>query len=439
VITVDERHTQRRDAVQAFKLVVCALVNPVSVVIDELSWAAEYLTQLSPELPLLAFSPFEVLPSDIERPKKKSADFSHQGNYTLSAADKVHLVSSKMSGAIEPVPSGRKKRKHTEMATETDSSAAQFPIFSFAKREDPVYEHKGRRSSSSVSGNSWEKGKSDRKPIQEFEKVAPGETGKQNVTNDAASSRANNWIEQTPVSTPASNSGVETYLSGEDHSIQTRALLDELVNSLLKEPQSASDKHTGISQIGREDVGRITQHTESASVINRFPSSAEQFDNQQAGRIRSPVSGGVADKLHSSSDESSENFSGSPVQKQNNDKTIQLIDALAEQLFAVEGNSKSQTSDLCRHAVQKAAMLSNAVPASLQASATSESKLAHEDFMAKDKDNKAITFPEVRRRSMDELNQMTSLQDPWRTADRLAELINDVLVEQARRHGVDLS
>jgi hypothetical protein len=40
---------------------------------------------------------------------------------------------------------------------------------------------------------------------------------------------------------------------------------------------------------------------------------------------------------------------------------------------------------------------------------------------------------------MDELNQMTSLQDPWRTADRLAELINDVLVEQARRHGVDLS
>jgi hypothetical protein len=114
-----------RDAVRAFGLVVATLANPVPGLMADFTAPEERLRELKRELPLVSFSPFGTLPDDIAYYRGEPAHPPAEATRTPDPSTGRETLGS---GARQAVPSGG-----DEDLSRAASPEARPPVFSFRR------------------------------------------------------------------------------------------------------------------------------------------------------------------------------------------------------------------------------------------------------------------------------------------------------------------
>jgi hypothetical protein len=411
-VTPDSERQAWREAVRAFRLAATMLKDPAPRLFAELAAPEEGLRELTQELPLVAFSPFGALPDDVA--------YDRDGELHRPAADSGPIsdratgpgtVRSRRSGApggsrdiLRATPSRADQPTDEPLVFSFRRSGAsgreQPPLRSGDVRKDPM-------SGSTIQGHfrAAESKQGDREEPAAAEThpdaYVPAGSGAATDTRDLESGR---WVEMLA--------------AGEYRSIHPMTLLDSLAEDALGTeaqrtpdslvaPSGVSTSRPARSPESRGKVGDETRdHTPSEFGSSRVATSSQGPVDSFSDAARSRDPGLLA---------------SSPDHVPHG--AVAMIDALAEHLLApndqVAGSPPaSEVRDGgAAGAVHDRSPLTSLDGADREPAGRSPSGSGRPD-------------PDPNREAA---------SDPYIDAETFATLVNDVLIRQARRHGVDLS
>lgn len=420
--------TPWQGVVWPFKAAIRVLVNPVPQVFDALSRVTEYVNQLSLDLPLIEFSPFEILP-------RHPVDASDVHTDVMNK-ESLQVSESGREGSEGPLmPFKEVGRATIKMPDESMQSAAHHPVFSFKRPESSVEDRERTRPSFfQRSGASKEKDASASMREQKSQKSSLRESCRPSSTVTVLQP------EGSPVANNVSELAAANLRSAGDQSLTALRLLDEVAESLMEESEKRfSPEHSVNNRVEKEGPERKPSNLSYPQEAHQIPSSSRTVVEPKSCKYKPAFSAAVNDKKSQFPKENPPRTPGGAIQKNMGDHTILLIDSLVDQLLAAEDNPKSRKSNLSLHSVQKPAVSrSNNTTKHLSAT-TKVTQVANGSLVPERQEKSPRAVLEELQTPFGALSDMTSAHDPELVAERLTSWINDVLVAQARRHGVDLS
>jgi hypothetical protein len=400
-VTPDRERQAWREAVRTFRLAATMLKDPAPDLYAELAIPEVGLRDLAQELSLVAFSPFEALPDDVAygrggEPHRPAAD---PGRISDRATGRG-TAGAGPPGGSQDIPRAAPRRPY--------ESTDQPPVFSFrrggesGRQEPPLRDREVR--DDPMSGSTTHGRFRAAEPKQ-------GDRGREEPaaveTPPGAYAPAGSGVTMD-IRDLESERGVEMLAAEQYRAIHSMTLLDGLAEDALGTAERQTpDSHVPPSGVpvpraarSQDSFGRVGDETREHRP-SEFGSSPFSTSSQgpldavsDAARSREP------NLLAPGPDGLPESFPRGAVP---------LIDALAEHLLV--------PNDQIAGSLPAGSVVDRSPPASLDGA-------------------DRISFSSGRS-DPDPSNEAAS--DPYMDAETFAALVNDALVRQARRHGVDLS
>ena len=420
------------------------LTDPAPGAFTEALLVERFPTILSPDLPLVDFCPFNVLPDDMADGRRGHAPITGSVN-TRALDDTIGQVINPASH-VKPrvsLPSGQQSSLQGTAPFESVKSVTLPRVFSFQRRgESATHGHES----------------SDLAPQRGLtqNRVAKERAGSMPVEAPRAGGTVKNNLHDLPhgaeFSVPTSGHKAQrdikaplhheagTYPQSIDEPLHTMSLMDSLADNVLQQadspvPGKTPEMQPTVSKVTRGDHfpqiisprGELTEQKMSESphkdqliqMASKAPVSRENDHAILHGQKQSARSADAHRGIFRSS-------------------VFTLIDSLAESLLSSPGASATEIRQSQKSASHRAEV-SNQMPVadnyekSPRVVCSAPASLPSMNI----KQRRAGPWDMVLSR-LDELNDMPSAPGQQMDADTLASLINDVLVRQARRHGVDV-
>ncbi len=408
-----ERQTVLREAVQPFKQAVDKLTHPVLEVLADLSQLETYVDSLTIELPLVDFSPLDMLPVSSPVQLSESADNGDKFSNSLLDIGYDERTSSSSQPPMHSLGGHERNPPLTPASSGSRTSTSQPPVFSFRRREHA----NTNRHQSASSG--------------EQEQSLPSPSSESSA---GPRSVVHNQERQTPGNKPDNKpdrnfEGRGSEISTNGGGIQPRqatelfqsaiAQLDGLASDILLTADSVtSDRRTNSRSSVPQPIQSMTSDRNglSSHTLSAISSLAEQLLAPQA----TAADGGPQ-------------LNPGKTLIMESGITARKVDAVGSQPLHHETFTPSETVQWSQDLIAPPSLHHPAITLSSQAEgAALPSVLTGLEFAQPEASGIVEPKSEL-------IGIVKPGFHPPIEASRLAMLINDVLVEQARRHGVDLS
>ncbi|GAK58613.1 hypothetical protein U27_05587 [Candidatus Vecturithrix granuli] len=400
-----------RETVRAFRNAVALLKNPDSELFADVSLGEQSLSILTLELPLVDFSPFSALPDDPGYGKRTGVSRGGRNN-----KEKTHVIIEQALNPVSPAEPqisqsmSQKSNIQDRLYSESRESIAQPPVFSFRHCRECIND-------SHKSGD----------PMLKPE-----------LSHNLAPEQGTGSILAEKQQKPAAEDE-EPDLSN-NKSLQPMSLMDNLTDALLHKTDSQMfHQASGTPLITNtfSERGALYQNHSPQSELSELGVNRPIDQAQSEIRKNAPPTGEQNEySIHSKQNHPEHSTGFHSVIRSS---AIELIDSLAEHLFSSWDNPTSDTHRIRWNASE-------------ERSDSTSVRMAENSDMPWSEDRSAIALTphtEVKqtpvnslnllRSRLEELDVIASATGQQIDADTLASLINDVLVKQAQRYGVDLS
>jgi len=428
------------EAVRAFRNAVSMLTDPALGAFTEALLVERFLTTLSPDLSLVDFSPFNVLPDD-------PADTPIAGSANTRVADDT--AGQVIDPAIPvkphvPLPSGQRDSLKGRVPLEERETETHPSVFSFRRRGERAADSHEPAVPGPQRGLTQKLVARKRTTSMAVEEPSHGQTVKNNQRDPAHGTEFS-----APTSGHKAQRGIKaplhheagTYPQSIDEPLHTMSVIGSLADNVLQQadtpvPGKTPKMQPTLSKVTRGDhlaqinspTGELTEPKISESrhkdqLIQRASKTSPSRENDHTILHGQKQSARLADAHR-------EIFGGS---------VFTLIDSLAESLLSSPGASATEIRQSQKSAFHRAEV-SNQMPVadnfekSPRLVCSAAASLPSTDI----EQRRAAPLSMILSQ-LDELNETASGPGQQMDADTLASLINDVLVGQARRYGVDLS
>lgn len=433
------------EAVRAFRNAVNVLIQPAPGAFVDMMLVKRFLTTLSPDLPLVDFSPFNVLPDDPADGRRGHAPITDSANTRAPDHTPEQVINPAIP--VKPrvsLPSGQRSSLQGTVPLESVKSVTLPPVFSFQRRGERAthgHEPGDLAPQKGFTQNRVAKEGASSMPVEE---PSHGQTVKNNQRDPAHGTEFS-----APTSGHKAQRGIKAPLHHEagthpqsiDKLLHTMSVIGSLADNVLQQADSPVSGKTPemqptVSKVTRGDhlpqinspTGELTEPKMSESphkdqLIQRASKTSPSRENNHM------ISHGQKQSARSA-DAHREIFGGS---------AFTLIDSLAESLLSSPGASateirKSQKSASHRTEAPNQMPVPDNYRKSPPLVCSAAASLPSTDIEQTPAGPWSMVLSQL-----DELNKIPSGPGQQMDADTLASLINDVLVSQARRHGVDLS
>ena len=419
-----------REAAQAYRNAVSMLAAPAPELFIDLALMETLLSSLMLELPLVNFSPFGAL---TEAPLDEANRYDPRAHSSNSETSGVITAQDtglgKSIGSLMPQPPGHTNDNVPMVSPDGSESVVEPPIFPLQRPPATRHEKATRQDAETTQAHHGQEEQTIANTALDILDVSESDGG--HLSHDEAGN--------TPQLAEAS--------------LKPMQLLNRLADEALRQI-SGSDSQ-GISGASESEDDGVQSHP-----LNHFA------DSVTSGTVAGP-SKPIADKIRpgisemrGATKEVSENEEGvrshearpsTVTEPQSNQvahdvSAVALIDSLAEHLLKYQETRTPETLYPHRNSSERmdasAAMRvvddSDAIPHA-QPSGAEHLRIIHQPGATASSQMKVGQTYDVSPDLVRQLTEIVSASGHQIDADALASLINDILVKQARRHGVDLS
>jgi hypothetical protein len=466
----NERQRACREAVWAFRLAAIALKDPAPVLFADLS-VEEGLQDLTQEPPLASFSPFEALPDGVlaglDEPAYLSPGSSGSGGYLDPATG--HGAAPLAAGRLRPSGSSRGSRDLLATASsQYDESAVQPPVFSFRRSGPAVQRQPSQRNQDMIEDSTK---KAESKPYTGRSYI-PKPTPKDRrpgalVAVDAQGDLPGMVRPDAESDDARLDHGTGTHTADERVSDHPMTILNDLTDEALEAVRSRTPEgdvrpsNTSPPQPVPPGEWMIRSLQPGQEVSGRDDGSERGVRSNTSGvrgLSHSVTPNGLADGLLETGDRRSDlsvqGSGDSPLgdvyrtewggdlpefdhEAYGGGSAIALIESLTEHLLA----SQKTVAALSRPDENVPPGVGTSTISDVVDNPEETRALEHSSFaLLESVYEEPISGPTFGPASSDTYKGVPRVASGrCMDAETFASLVNDVLVEQARRHGVDLS